>query len=121
MLHLTSAEQILYTACEVRAAAATGDLIRRLHVKDPCAVFQGAIKAFTTIGALQYVCELQRAANDYSGSLTAYRRRRCLATLEAGLLGTQEPIDELIALYAEICHSAGGDYPAENPLSATLN
>jgi hypothetical protein len=120
-IHLTKADRILYTACEIRSATGTCNLVRRLRAENPLDAIRSAITAFTTIGALDYVREFQLAADEYSRAFTPYRRRRCLANLEARLLGTQESIDQLIALYAATRQCAGIDSSLENPFAVALN
>lgn len=100
---LTMADRVLYTACEMRCAVAMRNIVQLLGSEDPIGVLRGAATAFATIGAVHFVRDLQRAADEIARAPTPGRRRHCLAVLEDRLLCTDDPIDTLIARYASGC------------------
>ena len=98
-IHLTTADQVLYTVCEIRCAVATRNLIDRLGRQDPAGALGRAIAAFTEIGAVRFVRDLRRASADLAAAPTAARRRQCLSILEDRLFCIEDFIDSLIAWY----------------------
>lgn len=94
------AERILYTACEFWAATAARSIVLHLgsEVVDN---LQKASFAFSTIGALHVRDTLNAVLSDLANARTKRRYRECLAALEEDLLKTKDPVDQLIARFAE--------------------
>jgi hypothetical protein len=94
------AERILYTTCEFWAAVGTRSIVTHLgsEVVDN---LQNAILAFSTIGAEHVENALYAVMSDLANERTKQRRLECLAALEDDLHKTQDPVDHLIARFAE--------------------
>jgi hypothetical protein len=94
------AERILYMACEFWAAIAARTIAKDLG-SDVVRSLQNAIIAFSTIGAMSVVGTLNAALGDLVNAPTNQHRRECLSALERDLSGTKDPVDQLIARFAE--------------------
>jgi hypothetical protein len=118
-IELTQADRVLYTVCEIRAAVATRNLVRRLGSDNVVDAIRSASEAFVAIGAVQFVRDLNRAEDEVASAPTAARRRQCLAVLEDRLLCTEDPIDVLIARYAWGRRRAGVRGPSRTPFATS--
>ena len=94
------AERILYTTCEFWAAVGTRSIVAHLgsEVVDN---LQNAIIAFSTIGAEHVESTLNAVNCALANARTKQGRLECLAALEHDLPKTQDPVDVLIARFAE--------------------
>jgi hypothetical protein len=94
------AERILYTTSEFWAAVGTRSIATHLgsEVVDN---LRNAIIAFSTIGAEHVENTLNAVISDLTNARTKQGRLECLAALEDNLPKTQDPVDELIAHFAE--------------------
>jgi hypothetical protein len=94
------AERILYTACEFWAATAARSIAAHLgaEVVDN---LENAIFAFSRIGAGHVENTLIVFLRDLANPPTKRRYLERLAALEEDLLKTKDPVDRLIARFAE--------------------
>ena len=94
------AERILYTTCEFWAATAARSIVTHLGsgVVDN---LENAIFAFSTIGAVHVENTLIAFLRDLANPPTKRRYLERLAALEEDLLKTKDPVDHLIAHFAE--------------------
>jgi hypothetical protein len=96
----STAERVLYTACEFRSAMAAGALTEHLGAQVLHNLHYAGI-AFSMIGA-RHVANTLNAAIWYLGDSPAPPRlRECLDWLERELARTPDPLDELIARHAQ--------------------
>jgi predicted RecB family endonuclease len=93
-------ERIFYTVCEFRAAIAARALASHLG-SDVLDTLQDAVIAFSEIGARGVADTLNRAVSDIAMADTRLERQQRLGTLESELNQTTDPVDQLIARYAE--------------------
>jgi hypothetical protein len=94
------AERILYTTCEFWAAVDARSIVTHLgsEVVDN---LQDAIFAFSAIGALHVKNTLNAFYGDLANAPTKQRLLERLAALEDDLSKTKDPVDYLIARFAE--------------------
>jgi hypothetical protein len=96
---LSHAENILFIACEIRAAAAMRSL-STLLARDPEDSLRSAALVFAAIGATQTAATLRRAAARVDALSTSGQLRRFLRELGQRLCASAEPVDLLIARFA---------------------
>lgn len=94
------AERILYTACEFWAATAARSIAAHLG-SEAIDNLENAIFAFSRIGAVHVENTLTAFLRDLANPPTKRRYLERLAALEEDLLKTKDPVDHLIALFAE--------------------
>jgi hypothetical protein len=105
------AERILYTTCEFWAAAAARSIVTHLgsEVVDN---LEDAIFAFSRIGAGHVENTLIAFLRDLDTPPTKPRYLERLTALEEDLLKTKDPVDHLIARFAEDLQEGIAVYPA---------
>jgi hypothetical protein len=96
---LSLAENMLFIACEIWAAAGRGTLSDLLG-REPADPLRAASTVFVAMGALQTATMLRHAADTAAVASTARERRRSLQQLGERLCSSTEPVDLLIARYA---------------------
>jgi hypothetical protein len=96
---LSHAENVLFAACEIWAAAGTGTLADVLGPESTDGLRTAAM-VFVTVGALQTAAMLRGAADATAVASGARERLKSLEALGARLRGSTEPVDRLIARYA---------------------
>jgi hypothetical protein len=110
------AERILYTTCEFWAAIAARSIVTHLGSK-VLDNLRDAIYAFSAIGAAHVENTLNAVLSDLVNAPTKRRYLECLAALEDELSKTKDPVDQLIARFAENLKSIA-DCAAAIPQSA---
>ena len=111
------AERILYTTCEFWAAIAGRSIVTHLgsEVLDN---LRDAICAFSAIGAVHVENTLNAALSELVNAPTKRRNCEYLAALEDELSKTKDPVDQLIARFAENLKESIADCAAAIPRSA---
>jgi hypothetical protein len=94
------AERILYTTCEFWAAIAARSIVIHLG-SEALDNLRNAIYAFSAIGAVHVENTLNAVLSDLVNAPTQRRYLECLAALEDELPKTKDPVDQLIARFAE--------------------
>jgi hypothetical protein len=104
-------ERILYTTCEFWAAIAGRSIVTHLgsEVLDN---LRDAICAFSAIGAVHVENTLNAALSELVNAPTTRRNRECLAALEDELPKTKDPVDQLIARFAQNLKESAADCAA---------
>ena len=104
---LSRAERILYTACEFWAATAARTIVTHLG-SEPADNLRDAVTAFSAIGAVRVASTLNTVVSDLSHDSTQQQARQRLSVLEDNLSNTTEPVDELIACFAQHLKESSG-------------
>lgn len=96
----TLAERGLYTACEFWAAVKTHTLNAHLG-SDAAERLRQASLVFTAMGAVHAGRSIDATRRGLATPLTPQQRRRRVSALEGQLRSVDEPIDQLIARFAQ--------------------
>ena len=98
-LEFSSAEKILYTACQFWAALASRELDRYLGNQSISRLIL-AFEAFSSIGAVRVASVLRVAIGDWPEHPSVSWLGEHAQELESRLLDTDESVDQLIAQFA---------------------
>ena len=109
------AERGLIMACEFWTAANGGILARHLGA-DATAHLYLVSAVFAAIGARDLAHAIDMACTDLAGLTDKSARRRYIMALESYVLTSDEPVDSLLARFAQRLAEAGGNTP---PLART--
>lgn len=96
----SSAERAIFTACEFWAAVCSRKLALHLGVA-PIDALRYASILYAAIQADSVAADLIVAIDELKRTANSQEQHQCLAKLQERLLGTRDPVDELIARLAE--------------------
>jgi hypothetical protein len=105
------AERILFTTCEFWAAIATRSIATHLG-SEALDNLRNAICAFSAIGAVHVENTLNAVLSGLVNAPTRRQYLECLAALEDELPKTKDPVDQLIARFAENLKESAADCAA---------
>lgn len=97
---VTRADRVLFTACEFWASARNGSLLSQLS-EDPVNQLRAAEAAFTVIGLRNAAGIVQRGRMDMMRTNPPVTLQAVTETLEKELAMLDEPVDQMIADFAD--------------------
>jgi hypothetical protein len=96
---VSRADRVLFTACEFWASARNGSLLSQLS-EDPVTQLRAAEAAFTVIGLKKAAGIVQRARMDMMKTSPPVPLETVTTNLERELAALDEPVDQMIADFA---------------------
>lgn len=99
-VQFSSAERALFTACEFWAAVCSRTLASHLALS-PLDALRSAGIVYAAIGANEVVVDVIAAIVELKLASQPQVQHQCVTKLQERLLGTRDPVDQLIARLAE--------------------